>query len=370
MRHLALPGLSVTSVLRRIAAVGGFCLFTFNQIQSANTAPDPNRYRWPGGVIPFVIDADIPHPERIHDAILQWTEITPIRLVRRTDQINYVRFVRENNDGLCFSSIGMIGGEQKIRTDDKCETGTLVHEIGHTVGLWHEQSRRDRDRFVRVVYRNIAQGSLRDFERHINDEPDFSDYDFASIMHYGEYADSKEPLGPSIETIPPGIPIGQRKSLSLGDIDAVEHMYGFKPKGITVATHVSGLKIIVDGVAYTAPQRFDWKAGTWHSLEAPSEQAKDGTDYEFGRWNDDGELAHTIAVTPELTIYTANFISKGKVEAASGKMLLNDSKRSQEPKTSDRSGSGNIDSRREIGADGQDHRTRDLHPRYPAPAPD
>ena len=370
MRHLAFPGPGIIRLLRRTAATAGLCLFTFNQIQSANTAADANRYRWPGGVIPFVIDADIPHPERIHDAIQQWTEVTPIRLVRRTDEVNYVRFVRENNDGLCFSSIGMIGGEQKIRTDDKCETGTLVHEIGHTVGLWHEQSRRDRDRFVKVVYQNIAQGSLRDFERHINDEPDYSHYDFASIMHYGAYADCKEARGPSLETIPPGIPIGQRKSLSLGDIDAVEHMYGFQPKGITITTHVSGLKIIVDGVVYTAPQRFDWKMGSWHTVEVPAEQALDGTGYAFGRWNDDGQSAHTIAITPELTIYTANFIPKGKVDVASGKMLVNDSKRREESKTGDRPGSGSVDSRREIGADGQDHRTRDIHPGNTAPTKD
>ena len=80
-------------------------------------------------------------------------------------------------------------------------------------------------------------------------------------------------------------------------------MYGFKPKGITVATHVSGLKIIVDGVAYTAPQRFDWKAGTWHSVEVPSEQTLDGAAYEFGRWNDDGQSAHTIAEYADLTEY-------------------------------------------------------------------
>jgi astacin (peptidase family M12A) len=367
MRHLEVPGLSIIRVLRRVAAAAGFCLLTFNQIQSANTGPDPSRYRWPGGVIPFVIDADIPHPERIYVAMLQWTAATPIRLVRRTDEANYVRFVRENNDGLCFSSIGMIGGEQKIRTDDKCETGTLVHEIGHTVGLWHEQSRRDRDRFVKVVYQNITQGSLRDFERHINDEPDFSNYDFASIMHYGAYADSKEPGGASIETIPAGIPIGQRKSLSLGDIDAVEHMYRFKPKGITITTHVSGLKIIVDGEAYTAPQCFDWKAGTWHTMEVPAQQELNGAGYEFGRWNDDGQSAHTIAVTPELTIYTANFIPRGRLDVASGKMLFDDSKRSQESKTSDRPGPGSVDSRREVGADGQVHRARDIHSGDPAP---
>ena len=45
----------MTSVLRLLTATVGLCLFNFNQIQSANTTPSQNRYRWPGGVIPFVI---------------------------------------------------------------------------------------------------------------------------------------------------------------------------------------------------------------------------------------------------------------------------------------------------------------------------
>src|SRR5260370_1096872 len=100
--------------------------------------------------------------------------------------------------------------------------------------------------------------------------------------------------------------------LSLGGIDAVEHMYGFQPKSITVATHVSGLKIIADGVTYTAPQRFDWKPGTTHSLEVLAEQVQGDTHYEFGRWNDDGDVSHTITVSRDRTLYTANFIPSGK----------------------------------------------------------
>src|SRR5436190_20207898 len=102
MRHFEFfrsPGMTQLFRPRAVAVV--FCLFFFNQIQSADKTP-ANRYRWPGGVVPFVIDPNVPRPERIYSAIHQWAELTPIRLVPRTRETNYVRFVRENNDGLCF----------------------------------------------------------------------------------------------------------------------------------------------------------------------------------------------------------------------------------------------------------------------------
>jgi hypothetical protein len=103
-------------------------------------------------------------------------------------------------------------------------------------------------------------------------------------------------------------------------------MYGFPAGGITISTHVNGLKIVVDGVTYTAPQQFDWAAGSKHSIEAPDEQIQGEMQYEFGRWNDDGAASHLITASPELTLYTANFIPlrKGQVakrdDRASGKI--------------------------------------------------
>src|SRR5690349_1131726 len=64
------------------------------------------QYRWPDRIIPYVIDAEVPNSKRVTDAIAHWNETTPIRLVARTDEKNYVRFMRDNtNPGVCTSAL-------------------------------------------------------------------------------------------------------------------------------------------------------------------------------------------------------------------------------------------------------------------------
>jgi hypothetical protein len=179
-----------------------------------------DQFRWPGGVVPFTIDPTLPNVSRVNDAIAHWHSRTGIRLVARTNEQNFVTF--RPGDG-CSASPGMRGGQQFVTLASGCTKGSTIHEIGHAVGLWHEQSREDRDRFVRILHQNIETEKEHNFDQHITDGDDVGHYDFGSIMHYDRFAFSKN-NEPTIETLN-GESIGQRNGLSDGDVQAINFMY-------------------------------------------------------------------------------------------------------------------------------------------------
>lgn len=262
-----------------------------------------DRFRWTNAVVPYTLEAGLPAPERVTGAVAAWNENTRIRLIPRTTEANYIEF-RRRNGAACSSNVGMIGGRQFINLPDDCPLGSVIHEIGHALGMYHTQSRQDRDLFVSVNYDGIEKANWSQYEPAISNAFDSGAYPFDSIMHYSRSGFAY--LGKqAMQTIPAGIPLGQRAALAPNDIDAMQRLYGEQPTVYTITTNPPGLRITVDGEVYTTPARFPWPIGVGHEISV-EDQTLDGVSYRFGLWSDFGLPRHRIVTNPSTTVFTAH----------------------------------------------------------------
>jgi len=146
--------------------------------------------RWPGGIIPYYVDPSVSSiTGLIQQAAAHIANETGncIRWVPRTNQGKYVRIFNGNG---CYSSVGMAGpGPQDLSLNlQGCALlGTVVHEMLHAVGFNHEQNRPDRDRYLNIYWENIIQSMQYNFNLEANGLT-YTDFDFDSIMLYGEQA--------------------------------------------------------------------------------------------------------------------------------------------------------------------------------------
>jgi hypothetical protein len=117
----------------------------------------------------------------IAEAIYRYNTYTSIRFVPRSDQADFVNIQR--SDGNCNSNLGRIGGQQTINLDGRgyCSPAGTLHEMAHTLGLFHTQSRQDRDTYINVNWTNINTAFHSQYNKY-SDGQDLFDYDYASVM--------------------------------------------------------------------------------------------------------------------------------------------------------------------------------------------
>jgi len=199
--------------------------FNLRKLEKGGIIPYAS-WGWPGGIIYYAIPPGLASAGIISSAIAHINASTNICLVQRTTQADYLVF--QDSDYACWSYVGKIGGAQAINVHSACGFGAAVHEICHAAGMWHEQSRNDRDTYVTINTANIQSGYGSNFDKYGSWGTEAGAYDYGSIMHYGAYAFSSNGLPTISVKSPPaaaGTAIGQRGGLSGGDVAALNTIY-------------------------------------------------------------------------------------------------------------------------------------------------
>ena len=164
----------------------------------------------------------------------------------KLNETDYVTFYYRPNEEYCTcDSIGMKGGEQRISLGYSCDTpGHLLHTLGHIIGFYHEQSRPDRDDYVKIFTENIEEEQKKNFQKQngfVHDQ-----YDYASIMHLSTTAYSKngkittEVINNRTYATQGEPKLGDRVSLSLQDINETNRLYNCSEggKGEILRVHI------------------------------------------------------------------------------------------------------------------------------------
>uniref|UniRef100_A0A452G1L3 Metalloendopeptidase n=1 Tax=Capra hircus TaxID=9925 RepID=A0A452G1L3_CAPHI len=192
--------------------------------------------KWPknGGVVevPFLLSSKYDKPSRrvILEAFAEFERFTCIRFVAYDGQRDFISIVPMAG---CFSSIGRSGGMQVVSLGPSClqrGPGIVLHELMHVLGFWHEHSRADRDRYIRVNWNEILPGFEMNFIKSRSSNM-LVPYDYSSVMHYGRLAFSRRGLPTITPLWAHSVHIGQRWNLSNSDIARVRRFYDCSPSG-------------------------------------------------------------------------------------------------------------------------------------------
>lgn len=182
----------------------------------------------------------------------------------------------------CFTGVGRpASGTRFMSLAPDCSLGNTIHELAHVLGMWHEQSRCDRDRYVTIEWDNIIATSRANFQRHCSrtdttfaathtsdvthlDGKDFGHYDEGSIMHYGPYAESQNGQPTITSRFGLEAVMGQRNGLSTMDGNTLLFMYPSIQWDCCVT--IGGPGAVYTGSTYTWTANVSGGAGSYTYL--------------------------------------------------------------------------------------------------------
>jgi Astacin (Peptidase family M12A) len=229
-------------------------------------AADNSKFLWQGDIPVFLHKSvgDSNMCSVVNNAIALIERNTKIHFIKHSTQSDYIQIRIGDPGGFTggVSPLGRQGGMQEVIVSRYVDPGLIAHELLHSLGIYHEQSRKDRDNYVKIIKKNIIDKYAYNFN--IVPGTSFTNYDYASIMHYNASAFSKNELQTIIclsngSDLPCPSKMGQRDALSTDDAIGLNSFYNnvsFSPSRITTTLDQSSalyLRILFDSRNVSLP---------------------------------------------------------------------------------------------------------------------
>lgn len=216
---------------------------SYDRLETRNVGIYPTPYNlW--AMARFTYNSSLTSAQKasIKTALLHIESLTNVRFYNATGQPTrdpnygfdypYIDFVPTGDKDVSSSYIGRIGGRQQISLANFAfsywNTGVIVHEICHALGMLHEQSRPDRDNYVNVNYSNLTSQGSSNFQKRTTNYYYIGSYDFESVMGYGSYTSSASMVNNTsipMYTKKDGSSISQGDGLSFNDRLWLNYLY-------------------------------------------------------------------------------------------------------------------------------------------------
>jgi hypothetical protein len=176
---------------------------------------------WPGGTVYYQWDTSLPSGNATRNVLQQAinylnskTAETGVRLVEGTNGGKYVKLIY----GSDRADVGYRGTVQSLYFWNSIwQVG--VHELGHTIGLWHEHQRCNQATYLYIYAPSDPNIAAQCDQPTVPNEP----YNTLSIMHY-----SKGELGTRAD-FKPGVTVAPAKSVHPGldpyDVRNLAYLY-------------------------------------------------------------------------------------------------------------------------------------------------
>ncbi|XP_041952311.1 meprin A subunit alpha-like [Alosa sapidissima] len=217
-------------------------------------------YRWTFP-IPYILtdSLDLNAKGVIHQAFETYRLKSCVDFKPHEGEASFIKF--EKLDG-CWSMVGDLKEGQQLSLGEGCDyKGTIMHELLHALGFYHEQSRTDRNDYVNIWWDQVLPGMEHNFDYYVDTyiTDQNTPYDYESIMHYGPYSFNKDPNYPTITAKDPEMTklLGQYNDFSDMDLLRLNRMYNCSAP-LTLLDQCAFESNSVCGMIQNAKDNADW----------------------------------------------------------------------------------------------------------------